>query len=120
MDRVSWDVRSARRYLNYCSVLGCVVLLGYAIFAENGYLALRRRWKEVGDRRQKVLLLQRENEQLEKQNRALQSDPEAILAAIRNSTNYVFPGQTVYAGVNPETKSDQQLQILRPKERASE
>jgi cell division protein FtsB len=86
-------------------LLVSIALIVHNIFGQNGYLALRRQRKELQLIQQQLLQLKQENAQVDKENRALKSDPAAIESRARDM-GLVKPGDKVYkysqkAPVNP-------------------
>jgi len=92
-----WNLDTTTLYRNGILVLLLVsiALIVHNIFGQNGYLASRRQQKELQTLQQHILLLQQENEQLAKENRALKSDPAAIEGRARDM-GLVKPRDKVY------------------------
>ena len=74
----------------------CIALLVHEIFGEHGYLAMRRQKKEADLLQQQIQRLQQENLDLEKQIRALKSDPKAIERVAREQMRMARPGELIY------------------------
>jgi cell division protein FtsL len=94
-------------------LLACIALIVHNIFGHNGYLALRRQQKELQTLEQQIEQLKLENEQLDKQIKALKSDPAAIERLAREQMHLVKPGEKIYtlpdkAPGNPAPSSAQQ------------
>lgn len=77
-------------------LLVSIALIVHNIFGQNGYLALRRQRKELQTIQQQLLRLKQENEQLDKENRALKSDPAAIERLAREQMHLAKPGEKIY------------------------
>lgn len=73
-----------------------IALIVHNIFGQNGYLASRRQRKELQTLEQKVQQLKHENEQLDKTNHALKSDPAAIERQAREGMGLSKPGEKIY------------------------
>jgi len=94
-------------------LLASIALIVHNIFGQNGYLALRRQQKELQTLEQQIEQLKLENEQLDKQIKALKSDPAAIERLAREQMHLVKPGEKIYtlpdkAQGNPPPSSAQQ------------
>jgi len=107
MDKLSWDAATLRRNAAYFLVLVCIALLVHEIFGTHGFLALRQEKKQVESLHQQILHLQQENSQLDKQIKALKSDPKAIERLARDQLRLVRPGETVYTYPEKDAKKDQ-------------
>ncbi len=77
-------------------VLVSIALIVHNIFGQNGYLASRRQQKELQTLQQKILQLKQENDQLDKENRALKSDPAAVERIAREQMHLAKPGEKIY------------------------
>jgi len=77
-------------------VLVSIALIVHEIFGQNGYLALRRQQKELQTLQQQIQQLKQENAQLDKQIKALKSDPAAIERLAREQMHLAKPGETIY------------------------
>ena len=106
MSKISWDAATLRRNAAYILVLVCIALIVHEIFGTHGFLALRQEKKEIESLRQQIQKLQRENEQLDKRIKALQSDPEAIESLAREM-HLARPGEIIYTSPEKEPKKDQ-------------
>jgi len=73
-----------------------IALIVHNIFGQNGYLALRRQRKELQTIQQQLLQLKQENDQLDKENRELKSNPDAIERKAREDMHLVKPGEKIY------------------------
>ena len=92
------DNDKAALYRNFILVLvlASVALIVHNIFGQNGYLALRQRQKELMELQQKILQLKQENELLDKENRELKTNPDAIERRAREQMHLIKPGERVY------------------------
>jgi cell division protein FtsB len=94
-------------------LLASIALIVHNIFGHNGYLALRRQQKELQTLERQIEQLKFENEQLDRQIKALKSDPAAIERLAREQMHLVKPGERIYtlpdkARGNPPTSSPEQ------------
>jgi cell division protein FtsB len=76
-------------------LLVSIALIVHNIFGQNGYLALRRQQKELQILHQRIQQLKLENGQLDKENRALKTDPAAIEDKAR-IMHLAKPGEKIY------------------------
>jgi cell division protein FtsB len=92
------NLETAALYRNGILVLLLVsiALIVHNIFGQNGYLASRRQQKELHTLQQQILHLKQENEQLDKENRELKTDPAAIERKAREEMHLVKPGEKIY------------------------
>jgi cell division protein FtsB len=95
-------------------LLVSIALIVHNIFGQNGYLASRRQRKELQTLEQQILHLKQENEQLDKMNRALKSDPAAIERQAREQMHLAKPGEKIYtlpdqAPANPSSPTGKQI-----------
>ena len=105
MKELRWDIRTVQRNAIFVLVLFCVALLVHEVFGQHGFLAMRRQQKEVEALQQKMRLLQQENLELEKQIKALRSDPKAIERVAREQMRMARPGEIIYTLPDKDTKS---------------
>ena len=77
-------------------LLVSIALIVHNIFGQNGYLASRRQRQELETLQQQILQLKQDNDQLDKENRALKSDPAAIERKAREEMHLVKPGEKIY------------------------
>jgi len=80
-----------------------VAFIVHSIFGKHGYLASRQRRKELDTLQQQIQHLRRENDQLDKQNQSLKSDPTAIERPAREQLHLARPGETIF--MLPEKRS---------------
>ena len=104
MKELHWDIRTVQRNAIFVLVLLCVALLVHEIFGQHGFLAMRRQQKEVEALQQKMQILQEENLELEKQIKALRSDPKAIERVARERMRMARPGEIIYTLPDKDTK----------------
>jgi cell division protein FtsB len=107
MNKLSWDAASLRRNAAYLLVLVCIALLVHEIFGPHGFLALRQEKKEVESLCQQIQQLERENEQLDKRIKALQSDPKAIERLAREQLRLLIQGEIIYTLPEKDPTKDQ-------------
>ncbi len=101
---LNWNFKSPAAIRNtiLALLLASVALVVHNIFGQNGYLAARRQQKDLQQIQLHILQLQQDNAQLEKQNQALKSDPEAIERKAREEMHLVKPGEKVYTLRDPQ------------------
>ena len=104
MKELHWDIQTLQRNAIYVLVLLCVALLVHEVFGQHGFLAMRRQQKEVEALQQKMQLLQEENLELEKQIKALRSDPKAIERVARERMRMARPDEIIYTLPEKDTK----------------
>jgi len=102
MMRLSWEDARFRRLAFLALALVMIFLIVHEIFGDHGYLALRRRRRELETLQQQVKQLQEENKKLEEEIKALKSDPKAIEKLAREQMKLARPGETIY--VLPEKR----------------
>ena len=107
MDKRSWDAASLRRNAVYFLALVCIALVVHEIFGTHGLLAWLQEKREVENLHQQIRQLQQENDQLDKQIKALKSDPKVIERLAREQIRLVRPGETVYTYSEKDAKNDQ-------------
>jgi cell division protein FtsL len=78
-------------------LLASVALIVHNIFGQNGYLALRRQLQERQKIQQEILQFKQQNEQLEKENQELRTNPAAIERKAREQMHLVKPGEKIYS-----------------------
>jgi cell division protein FtsB len=76
--------------------LVCIALVVHEIFGEHGYLALRRQRRDLNELQQQILQLQKDNQQLDLQIKALKSDPKAIEKQAREGLGLARPGELIF------------------------
>jgi cell division protein FtsB len=91
-------VEKATLYRNGILVLllASIALIVHNIFGQNGFLALRRQQKELHTLQLDIQHLTQDNEQLEKNIKALKSDPAAVERLAREQMHLVKPGEKIY------------------------
>ena len=102
MMRLSWEDARFRRLAFLALALIMIFLMVHEIFGDHGYLALRRRRRELETLQQQVKQLQEENKKLEEEIKALKSDPRAIEKLAREQMKLARPGEIIY--VLPEKR----------------
>jgi cell division protein FtsB len=81
-------------------VLLCVVGY-YAVFAPNGLMDYRQKRRESRELDRQINALQQQNAGMEKEIKALKSDPETIEKEARERLRYARPGEVVYTVSGP-------------------
>lgn len=98
---------SARRKLATAAVVMLAVLLAmHVIFGTNGMVVYQKKKSEYRSLQNDVEQLQKENQVLSDQIRALKTDPNAIEREAREQLHYARPGEVIYltpARPNPNT-----------------
>jgi len=94
---LDWKDARFRRAALLALLLVVVVLAVHEIFGDRGYLALRRRQRELETLQQQVKQLQEENQKLEQQIESLKSDPKAVEKLAREQMKLAKPGEIIYA-----------------------
>lgn len=102
MMRLSWEDARFRRAALLALALIMMLLIVHELFGEHGYLALRRRHRELQTLQQQVKQLQEENQKLQQQIEALKSDPKAVEKLAREQMKFAKPGEIIY--VLPENR----------------
>ena len=73
-----------------------VLVLMHTIFGPYGYLSMRRSQQEIEKLREEIGKLDRENEELTGEIRALQTDPAAIEKVAREDMGLARPGEMIF------------------------
>ena len=97
MKYLPWEKATLYRNGIFLLVLVCLALVVHEVFGQNGILALRHQRKELETLQLKIQQLQQENEQMERQIKALRSDPQAIERLAREQMRMARPGEIIYA-----------------------
>jgi cell division protein FtsB len=97
MKELRWNKDALYRNALFALILVCIALIVHEIFGEHGYLALRHQQKEMGVLQQQIQQLRKENEELDRQIKALKSDPKAIERLAREQMRMARPGELIYA-----------------------
>jgi cell division protein FtsB len=90
------DSRPLYRNFILLLLLIAVALVVHNVFSQNGYLASRRQRRELQSLQQQIRQLRNENEELDKENRALKTDPQAVERIAREQMGLVKPGEKIY------------------------
>lgn len=94
---------SWRRRLATAAVCGLALLVGYHVVSgPNGWLAYNKKKVEFRQLQLEVQQMQKENEELERRVKGLQSDPSVIEREAREQLRYVKPGEIVYVLPDPK------------------
>ena len=78
-------------------LLVCIALIVHNVFSQNGYIASRRQRKELQSLQQKIQRIKAENEQLDRENHALKSNPAAVERLAREQYGLARPGEKIYS-----------------------
>jgi cell division protein FtsB len=96
MNPLEWDQKTLRRNGLVILALLSIVLIVHEIFGQNGFLAMRRQAREYQTRQVQIQKLKQDNQDLEQQNKALKSDPQAIEKLAREQLHLARPGEIIY------------------------
>jgi cell division protein FtsB len=105
MKEFRWDIQTLQRNAIYVLLLLCIALVVHEIFGQRGFLAMRRQQKEVEALQQQLLRLQHENLELDRQIKALRSDPKAIERIAREQLRMARPGEIIYTLPDKDSKN---------------
>ena len=97
MKELNFDTTAFYRNGILALLLICVALIVHNVFSQNGYLASRRQQKELQALQQKIQQIKTENEQLDRENHALKSNPAAIERLAREQYGLAKPGEKIYS-----------------------
>ena len=103
---LDWKDARFRRAALLALLLVVVALAVHEIFGDRGYLALRRRQRELETLQQQVKQLQEENQKLEKQIKGLKSDPKAVEKLAREQMKLAKPGEIIYVLPEQDPKDE--------------
>ena len=87
-----------------------VLVLMHTIFGPYGYLSMRRSQQEIEKLREEIGKLDRENEELTGEIRALQTDPTTIEKVAREDMGLTRPNEMIYQLPDEPTKTKPALQ----------
>ncbi|MEJ2009864.1 MAG: septum formation initiator family protein [Acidobacteriota bacterium] len=102
MDFFRWDHKTLRRYAILALALLSVFMVYREIFGPNGYLTLQQQKKEYTNLQQQIQTLSQNNQELERNIKALKTNPDAIEKQARDQLHLVKPGEFIY--VLPDRK----------------
>ncbi len=85
-----------RRWGSAIFVLLLMALVAHVLFAEHGFLAMRRAQKEVEKLRQEIAQLNADNQKLSNEIQALKTDPKLIEKIAREEMGLARPGEMIY------------------------
>lgn len=74
----------------------CVVLLGLAIFGDNGIITYRELKKSYAEMQNKVNALEEENRKLTEEINLLRNDPAYIEKIAREELGMIKPGEVIF------------------------
>jgi cell division protein FtsL len=96
MKELNLDTTAVYRNGIMVLLLFCVALIVHNVFSQNGYMASRRQRRELQALQQKIQQIKTENDQLDRENQALKSDPAAIERLAREQYGLAKPGEKIY------------------------
>jgi cell division protein FtsB len=102
-----WRAR-LRRLAPYAGGGLIVLVLMHTLFGPYGYFSMRRSEQQMEQLRQEIDRLDRENQQLNGEIRALQTDPSAVEKVAREDMGLARPGELIFRlpeDPNPSTPS---------------
>jgi cell division protein FtsB len=107
MARFSASVLGMRRKAATVLFVGLSVFLGfYAIFGHDGLVAYQQKQHEAQQLHQRILDLQKQNDQLALHDQRLKTDRDTIEYEAREQMHYTRPGEVIYTLPQaPATKS---------------
>lgn len=76
--------------------IGLALLLIQDVFGTHGLLAMRRSQKQADEMRMQIEQTERENQELERNVKALKSDPSAIERIARDEMGLAKPGEYIF------------------------
>jgi cell division protein FtsB len=91
-----------------------VLVLAHTLFGPYGYLSMRRSQAEVRKVQQELDHLDRENQQLSGEVRALQTDPSAIEKVAREDMGLARPNEMIFPIPDDPSQSTGQPQAVLP------
>ena len=97
MKELNFDTRTLYRNGILALLLICVALIVHNVFSQNGYMASRRQRKDLQALQQKIQQIKAENEQLDRENHALKSNPAAVERLAREQYGLAKPGEKIYS-----------------------
>ena len=84
------------RYARYILALGLFLIAMHDVFGSHGLLAMRRTQAQVKQLRGDIDHLKQENNELNKQVRALRTDPKAVERIARDELGLARPGEMIF------------------------
>ena len=97
MQELNFETRTLYRNGILALLLICVALIVHNVFSQNGYMASRRQRQQLHELQQKISAIKTENEQLNRDNRDLKSNPAAIERLAREQYGLAKPGEKIYS-----------------------
>ncbi len=95
-----------RRHLRTILAVALFALLVHDIFGAHGFLAMRRTQKEIEQLRWEIDKVNAENRDLDRQVKALKSDPRMIERIAREEMGLARPGELIFKLPAPPAKQD--------------
>ena len=111
----AWFYRERRRVATGVAVLAACFVAYHAVFGANGMLIYQQKKAEYKALQQRREDLQKQNDRLAEQNRALKSDPAAIEREARQNLHYTRPGEVVFVAPQPEQQKNPQQPVAAQK-----
>ncbi len=90
-----------RRLATWGLFLFAALVALHSIFGTNGWMAYEKKKAEYRKVTEDVQRIQRENDQIREQIKALKTDPKAIEKEAREQLRYAKPGEIVYVMPTP-------------------
>ena len=85
-----------RRHMRQILGAALFVLLVHDIFGPHGFVAMRRTQKEIDQIREEIGKVNKENESLAEEVKALKTDPKAIERIARDEMGLARPGEMIF------------------------
>jgi cell division protein FtsB len=91
-----WLHRVRRKLATAGVSLLVVLMLYHVVFGANGMMVYQRKRAEYRELQRQIEQLQKENENLSQRTKALKTDPATIEKEAREQLRYAKPGEVVY------------------------
>jgi len=85
-----------RRHIRQILGAALLILLVHDIFGPHGFIAMRRTQKEIDQIREEIGKVNKENESLAEDVKALKTDPKAIERVAREEMGLARPGEMIF------------------------
>jgi cell division protein FtsB len=99
----NWFHRMRRRLATIAVCLLAAWVAFHVIFGANGMVAYHKKRAEHRLLQKELEDLQKENEQLQQRIKGLRTDPKVVEKEAREQLRYARPGETVYVMPNPKS-----------------